>query len=213
MKILLVLAVVVTALLGGCGVSPTLTAAVASPSATSSSSTAATSHFSMAGLAFDYPAGWRSIPVERPLHYETVLAFLTSGGANASETCGSDYIPGAGGDCSEDYALPVNSSVVKLWRWDGPPTQRGAIASLRDQGWAILTIAGQPAAFTSAPGQGDAIPGSDVTLVWEVAAPEPGNQVAYRISATIRGPALAPIRGQLEAMIESLQLEAADASG
>jgi hypothetical protein len=76
-----------------------------------------------------------------------------------------------------------------------------------------MTIAGQPAAFTSAPGQDDAIPGSDVTLVWEVAAPEPDNQVAYRISAAIRGPDLAPIRGQLDAMIESVQLEAAGASG
>jgi hypothetical protein len=167
----------------------------------------------MTGLAFDYPAGWQSIPVERPLHYETILAFLTSGGATASETCGSDYIPGAGGDCSEDYALPVNSSVVKLSRWDGPPTRRGAIASLRDQGWAVMTIAGQPAAFASAPGQDDAISGSDITLVWEVAAPQPDNQVAYRISAAIRGPDLAPIQGQLEAMIESVRLEATGASG
>ena len=198
MNIRMLIVVAVSVLLAGCGVSP--------PNAS------ATAHFDMSGLAFDYPAEWRKISVGRILHYETVVAFLTSGAATADEPCGSAYVPGLGGDCSQDITLPANSVVVRISLWGGPPSgPAGAIAALRTQGWSALTIAGEPAAFT--PQALEGIPGSDRSLVWAVAAPGADNQKAYWITAGIRGPDLASIQAQVEAMIATIYLTAASASG
>jgi hypothetical protein len=171
-----------------------------------------TARFDMSGLAFDYPAAWQSISVGRVLHYETVIAFLTSSGATASETCGSAYIPGLGGDCSQEVTLPANSVVVKISLWGGPPSgPAGAIAALRAQGWSSTTVGGEPAAFT--PQALEGIPGSDRSLVWAVGVPGPDNdQKAYWITAGIRGPDLASIQAQVEAMIATVHVATASAS-
>ena len=198
MNIRILVVVAVSAFLVGCGVPP--------PNAS------ATAHFHMSGLAFDYPAAWRTISVGRILHYETVIAFLASGTATADEPCGSGYVPGLGGDCSEDITLPANSLVVKVSAWDGPPSgPAGAIAALRTAGWSAVTIAGEPAAYT--PQALEGIPGSDRSLVWAVAAPGSDNQKAYWITAGIRGPDFASIQAQVEAMIATIQLTAASAGG
>ena len=169
-----------------------------------------TAHFDTSGISFDYPAAWQSVSVGRILHYETVVAFLTSAGATASEPCGSAYIPGLGGDCSDVVTLPADSVVVKISMWGGPPSgPAGAIGALLAQGWSSTTVGGEPAAFTPQALQG--IPGSDRSLVWAVGVPGSGNeQAAYWITAGIRGPDLASIQAQVEAMIATVRVAAAN---
>ena len=190
--------VVASVLVAACGVSPT--------------PESSTARFDTSGLGFDYPAAWQSISVGRVLHYETVVAFLTSGAATASETCGSAYIPGLGGDCSQDITLPANSVVVRISLWGGPPSgPAGAIAALRAQGWSSTTVGAEPAAFT--PQALEGIPGSDRSLVWAVGVPGPdNNQKAYWITAGIRGPDVASIEAQVEAMIATIHVAVPSAS-
>ena len=140
-----------------------------------------------------------------------MVGFLASSGAAADETCGPGYVPGLGGDCSQDITLPTDSVVVRISLWDGPPSgPAGAIAALRAEGWSATTIGGQPAAFTRQALEG--ISGSDRSLVWAVAVPGADNQKALWITAGIRGPDLASIQTQIEAMIATVQLTAVPAS-
>ena len=157
-------------------------------------------------VSFDYPAGWHLTVVDHPLHYETVLAFLTTDAAEASESCGPGYIPGMGGDCTDRYHLAANSAIVRVSAWDGPPEPGGFLTGF--PGWQRLTLAGQPAAYSGSPPPGYAIRDADETLVWVIAGPGPDDLVGYAFTANIRGPQTATIRSQLEAILATLKLTA-----
>jgi hypothetical protein len=162
------------------------------------------SHAALGGVSFDYPVGWHLTVVDHLLHYETVLGFLTTDAANASESCGPGYVPGMGGDCTDRYQLSANSAIVRVSLWDGPPELGGFLT--RFQGWQMLTLAGQPAAYSGSPPPGFAIPDADETLVWAIAAPGTDDQVWYAFTANVRGPQIATIRSQLEATLATLKL-------
>jgi hypothetical protein len=162
------------------------------------------SRAALGSVSFEYPAGRHLSVVDHPLHYETVLAFLTTEAGQANESCGPGYVPGMGGDCTDRYDLAANSAIVRVSRWDGPPEPGGFLA--RFPGWQLLTLAGQPAAYSDSPPPGFAIPDADETLVWVIAAPGPDDEIGYAFTANIRGPQIATIKSQLEAVLASLKL-------
>jgi hypothetical protein len=161
-------------------------------------------HGEVDGLSFDYPADWTLTPVGHWKHYETVLAFLTSPHATATESCGPDYEPGLGAGCEDTYSLPTGSAVVRLSRWGEPQLRNGPITSPLPAGWQPLTIAGQPAAYT-----GDysdfSTPSSGQTVAWLIAAPGSEPWVFYAVVATINGPQTSTMT-QIEAMLAKLRI-------
>ena len=157
-------------------------------------------HTQLGGLSFDHPGDWTVTAADVPLHYETVLGFLTSPGASARESCGPDYVPGGGGDCAETSTVPTGSAVLRLSRWDGPPVIKGPIADLVDAGWQSMTIAGQPAAYMDHSGR---MAGHNVE--WRIAAGGADSLASYGIVATINGPP-AGLRAQIDAMLGTLKI-------
>ena len=157
-------------------------------------------HTQLGGLSFDHPGDWTVTAADVPLHYETVLGFLTSPGASARESCGPDYVPGGGGDCAETSTVPTGSAVLRLSRWDGPPVIKGPIADLVDAGWQSMTIAGQPAAYMDHSGR---MAGQSVE--WRIAAGGADSLASYGIVATISGPP-AGLRAQIDAMLATLRI-------
>jgi hypothetical protein len=155
--------------------------------------------FKSSGLALDYPSAWHVTYSGLALHYEQVIAFMGTG--DGSLTCGSDYIPGLGGTCAEKYALPANSVVVKVSVWDGPPTPKGAVdwASSGDPLASPAVVGGYPAVVRTLSS------GSTEDLVLEWTLTEPGNaDGSYRLTAHFKGPDIAPLRSQVDALIESV---------
>ncbi|MGH2468235.1 MAG: hypothetical protein ACRDGL_11005 [Candidatus Limnocylindrales bacterium] len=157
--------------------------------------------YSAQGLSFSYPAGWKNTELDLTLHYETVLAYMGSG--SGTMTCGSDYIPGAGGTCDEQIRLGPDSVVLKVSLLEGPPTPHGTVA------WALsgdpsataVTVGGQPAARQSASPQGAA----DAATEWTIA--KPGDSFgAYTIIAYLKGPDTAADQAQIQALIDSIAL-------
>lgn len=203
MYVRMLVVVAVIALVAGCGVPPSPVAPSAGPPTQSP-----TAHLELTGLALDYPATWQSTYVGRLLHYETVVAFLTSGAATASEPCGSAYVPGMGDGCSQVIKLASNSAVVRISLWDVPSGAGGPIAADIADGWSAMIIGGEPAAFTDRPGVGQGIPDSDAVLIWAVAVPGSDDLKSYQITAGIRGPDVASIESQVEAMIGTIHVSA-----
>ncbi len=154
------------------------------------------------GLSFTYPGDWTLTVVDRPLHYETVLAFLTSPGASARESCGPDYIPGLGGGCTDTYSVPPGSAVLRLSEWAGPPAIKGPIVDLLDAGWQPVTIAGRPAAYS-----GDEVGSTTGTdrVEWRIAAPGANSLATFGIVATMSEPS-AGLRGQITALLTTLRI-------
>ena len=82
--------------------------------------------YSEQGLAFEYPAAWKANEIDLGMHYQTVLAYIASASASGTMTCGTDYIPGAGGTCDQHLTFGPDSVVIKVSEWDGPPTLTGS---------------------------------------------------------------------------------------
>jgi len=154
-------------------------------------------------LAFDYPSDWTLSPSSNNQHYYSVLAFLISPTAHASETCGPDHIAGLG-SCSDSYDVPGGAAVVQLSEWDGPPRPDGARTLIAEDiaaGWQSLVVAGQSAAYLAVPGG----PASETTLTWQIAGPETGGQVTYEVRAMI-GPGTSNLTTVVEAIVSSLRI-------
>ncbi len=163
----------------------------------------ATTHGSAGSLAFDYPSDWTLTPSSNIQHYYSVLAFLISPTAHASETCGPDHIAGLG-SCSDSYDVPGGAAVVQLSEWDGPPRQAGARTLVADDiatGWQPLVVAGQSAAYLAVPGGAS----SETTLTWQIVGPEAGGWVTYEIRAMI-GPGTSNLTATVEAIVASLRI-------
>ncbi|HEX5467282.1 MAG TPA: hypothetical protein VFW92_11475 [Candidatus Limnocylindrales bacterium] len=157
-------------------------------------------HYSGQGLSFAYPAAWKVHELDLALHYEDVLAYLGSG--SGTMTCGSDYIPGAGGTCDQQLMLGPDSVVIKVSRMDGPPTPHGWVAWTLsgDAGAVALTVGGQPAARSSA-----APDVADSATQWTIS--RPGDMyVVYTLVAYVKGPDVTAEQAQVQALIDSIAI-------
>jgi hypothetical protein len=159
----------------------------------------------IAGVSFDYPTGWTLTPVGHLKHYEDVLAFLTSPTATASESCGPEYIPGAGGGCTDLYTNPAGSVVIRLSSWGGPPMPSGAkgvVAADVAGGWVAETVGGQPAAYTTSYSDRSDPPGA--TVAWFIASPA-SQATVYSILATTSGPDDPALTAIIERIVASIR--------
>jgi hypothetical protein len=198
----LVLAAVVV---GVIGLAPILRGP-SSPAANSSSgpTSAPTVRLAMDGLSLAIPADWNVTSPNLELHYETVLAYVGTG--DGSMSCGSDYIPGLGGTCAQTLNLPVNSVVVKVSSWDGPPAPRGIVNEiLAADPAAAVAIGDTTGAFEALPVAQVYEPGrADTVLEWTLQRPGGDPNKSYSIEAFLRGPDDSLIRVQLDAVIASV---------
>jgi hypothetical protein len=163
----------------------------------------------LGALSFDYPAGWSLTTVGHLKHYETVLGFLASPVASAQESCGPEYVPGAGGGCSDSYSLPPGAIVIRLSRWDGPPSPNGKgaaglVAADIAAGWQAQTVAGEPAAYDPTYSDGSA-PTTGTTVAWFLAASGAQDWVDYSVVATMNG-ADPAARATVDAVVASLRV-------
>jgi hypothetical protein len=155
-----------------------------------------TAHFSMSGLAFDYPASWHLETQSNPAHYETVFAFLGTG--TASQVCPIGYIPGAD-SCADSYDLGPDLFVLRLSVQDGPPVRIDQVTDLlrADPADVSLTIGGRPAAMQVQTGQ--------LSVIWTVAGENAA--LAYVIQARIQGPDVSTIRAQIDAVVRTITFD------
>lgn len=159
-------------------------------------------------LSFTLPAGWSVTNVGHPKHYETVLAFVASPAASASESCGPDYVPGMGSGCVDAYSLPAGSVVIRLSEWQLPPRgPNGAadeIAADVAGGAKITTVANQSAAFFDPYADGDT-PKDGTTIAWFVAGPGKGSLRTYALVVTMTSDDAAT-RETVQAIVDSLRI-------
>jgi hypothetical protein len=155
-----------------------------------------TAHFSMSGLAFDYPASWHLETQSNPAHYETVFAFLGTG--TASQVCPIGYIPGAD-SCADSYDLGPDLFVLRLSVQDGPPVRIDQVTDLlrADPAAVSLTIGGRPAAMQVQAGQ--------LSVIWTVAGENA--DIAYVLQARIQGPDVSTIRAQIDAVVRTITFD------
>ncbi|MFN8630451.1 MAG: hypothetical protein U0838_09075 [Chloroflexota bacterium] len=163
-------------------------------------------------LSFAVPAGWTLTPVGHQKHYSTVLAFLTSPGASASESCGPAYVPGMGSGCADTYTTPAAFAVIRLEEWQLPArAPDGAVAEITAEiadGAQATTVAGQPAAYHAAYADVDA-PTGGATVAWWVAGPADHDGRAFAIVATTGGQDPGTM-ASVQAIVDSLQIAASD---
>jgi hypothetical protein len=152
-----------------------------------------TAHFTMLGLSFDYPASWHLETPSNPAHYETVFAFVGTG--TAQQVCPIGYIPGADG-CADSYDLGPDTFVLRLALQDGPPVRVDRVTDLlRNDASAVSTsIGGRRAAVQAQTGE--------LVAIWTVAGRNAST--AYVLRAWIRGPDIATIRSQIDAVVRSI---------
>jgi hypothetical protein len=183
----------------GCGASVTVSPAL--PSATS----AATSHFAASGISLDYPAAWNAMQLDTQFHYVRVLGLLGSG--DFAEACPSDAQPGQMNTCTEQVSVSPGTVVVQVSTWQ-LPTPAG-MSEVQYQQYADpsavpMTVAGQRAVRSNV---GEPMNGADQHLLWLVDAPG-SSSTAYGVEAWLRGPDVAGLRAQLDAMIATAVVSA-----
>lgn len=201
-RLLAVLVVVVAAAFAGLAISAAIQRGRGGPANQGGAAAPATAQFSEAGLHLSYPASWSARTVDLPLHYENVMAYVGSG--SGTMTCGSDFIPGLGGTCAEQFDLSPDTVVLKVTRASGPPSPDGPVAwSLaNDPGVAPTTIAGQPGTVQTL----DQPPsGVDSAVMWIFTNPS-DPLGSYRITAYMRGPDVASLRAQVEAVLKTASI-------
>jgi len=112
---------------GSAGSSATLAAPIPTSSATASSSPApagSLAHFDRDGLAFDYPASWKTSVSGLNMHYITILDFLGTGSGLATCTA---ITPGpsdkfiSSEECGANLTVGAGQVMVELSSQDGPP--------------------------------------------------------------------------------------------
>jgi hypothetical protein len=163
--------------------------------------TAATSHFSSPGIAFDYPSTWKATQLNVEFHYEATLGLLGTG--EFAEACPSDAQPGQMNTCVEQFTLAPDTVIVKASRW-WLLTPRGMsevqFQAFADPSAVPMTISGQRGVRSRL---GEPMSGADEHWLWLVDAPgDPST--AYAIEAWLRGPDLDVPRAQLDAVVASM---------
>ena len=156
-------------------------------------------HFDRDGLAFDYPASWKTSVSGLNMHYVTILDFLGTGSGLASCTA---ITPGpndkfiSGTECGAHLTVGAGQVVVEVSLQEGPPGL-GLIdpsdPSGIDSGGKYVTVGGLPAIFSD----------SGTTLDWTLSVP--GQLMSrYRIHVEMKDPGAEQMRAQVEALVASL---------
>ena len=192
-RLLAALVVVVAAVAAGLAISAAVEPGRGGSATQGAGPSPGAAQFSQGGLHFSYPADWSASTVDLPLHYENVMAYVGSG--TGTMTCGSDFIPGLGGTCSEQLHLSTNTVVLKVAQASGPPSPNGPVrwSLANDPGVASTTIAGQPGTVQTL---GQPPSGVDSAILWVFANPS-DPLGSYRVTAYMRGPDLAGLRAQV----------------
>jgi hypothetical protein len=159
-------------------------------------------HFDRDGLAFDYPASWRTSVSGLNMHYVTILDFLGTGSGLATCTA---VTPGpsekflSGVECGANLTVGPGQVMVELSSQDGPffggpidPSDPAGIAS----GGTYVTVGGLPAIFSD----------SGTTLDWTLSMPGEING-RYIIHAEIKGPGDEQMHAQVEALVASISYD------
>lgn len=179
------------------------------PSAPTQAPAGALAHFDRDGLAFDYPASWKTSVSGLNMHYITILDFLGSGSGLA--TCAvitpgpSDQFIG-GSECGADLTVGAGQVMVELSRQDGPP-RPGPIDPSDptgiESGGKYVTVGGLPAIFYE---ESRVDPNSGATLDWTLSVP--GDLISrYIIHAEIKNPGVEQMRAQVEALVASIRYD------
>lgn len=190
---------------GSAGSSATLAEPIPTYVPTASSSPApagSLAHFDQDGLAFDYPASWKTSVSGLNMHYITILDFLGTGSGLATCTA---ITPGpsdkfiSSEECGASLTVDAGQVMVELSSQDGPPhpgpidpSDLKALAA----GQKYVTVGGLPAIFED----------SGATLDWTLSVP--GQLISeYYIHAEIKGPGDEQMRAQVEALVASIRYD------
>jgi hypothetical protein len=156
---------------------------------------AAPNHFAEAGLAFDYPAGWRAY------HYELTSSFFSSiaylGTVDVKDPCVREA---NGMTCGTGYALLPGTLVVDIQAASFP-------------GFSILDVpaGARPITVDGLPGyveDGEAVPATGATAVRTWSIPRPGSIDNYvRITANVRAPNEEAMLGFVDGMVKGIRYE------
>jgi hypothetical protein len=162
-----------------------------------------TKHFARAGISLDYPASWTVTTEDHPAHYDSVLAFIGSG--TASQSCGSDYIPGLGA-CDDVYEVGPDQVVLRVALINGPPPVVDFVTDAlnNDPSATAATVAGQKAAVQ------DTTVNGQTAVVWTLPNVA-GSYGAFQITAIIAGPDVTQGRAAANAVVQTVSYDKATA--
>lgn len=177
-----------------------LAACVGSPSTASVAGTplpAGFATFHESGLVFEYPAAWRVFHYSEVSSFSNLIAYLAT--VDVPDPCTRSANETS---CSSNYRLDPDSLVVTV-RNNGNPTFD--ILQGRPPGAQAMTIGGLPAYVEPESAQvlGS---GADVGVVWTLSMPGSVDNF-YTISADIRGPDTARLRGEVDALVASVRYD------
>ena len=153
-------------------------------------------HFRGDGLGFDYPAEWRVHDASAGFSGGSVVAIL--GTVRVDPACGVLRV-----DINCFYRGELQPGSVALVVGTVAWMDRTFFDFEPSEGWA-LTAGGLPAALTvSGPNTAD---GSDLGMEWIL--PMPGMVTnGYTLRASLRGPGVAEMRAQLDALVASIRFD------
>lgn len=157
--------------------------------------------FNESGLVFDYPASWREFHGQSVSSFSSLIAYLGTVPVDAS--CSSK--PSNGGvetTCGEHFQLVSNSLAVAV-RANGFPN----FSVLNVPAGALsMVIGGLPGYQEVGPSPPGDPSGAETVVTTTIAHPALIDNY-YTITASLRGPDVAPMRTQLDALIASLRFD------
>ena len=157
--------------------------------------------FDEGGLSFRYPAGWREFHHEVTTSFSSVIAYLAT--VDVPEPCITmSYPDRTEVACADRFTLTPDSLVVTVTNNGFPGFD---ILTRRPTGATPLTVDGLPAYVETGDAGGPVPPGTTV-VTWTLARPGSVDNY-FTIHAQIRGPHVAPLRAQLDALVASLRYD------
>ena len=156
--------------------------------------------FGEGGLVFSYPAAWRIFHHTATSSFSWSIADLAT--VDVPEPCiTTQDVVGARTDCADRFRLGPNSLVVRVIGGGAP-----GLSILRKPAAATaLTVDAMPAYVEALPPDDPAV-GADESLVWTLSRPSSVDNF-IQIHAFVRGPDLALLTGQLQALISSTRYD------
>ncbi len=158
--------------------------------------------FAEGGLAFEYPAGWRVFHHQELSTASSLIAELST--VDVPEPCSTTPVQGGGTQvsCSARYRLQPDTLVVRVSAngWPSFNILDPLPAAARP-----LVVGGLPA-YVEVGLPVDPATGADTVVTWTLARPGSVDNY-YTISAALRGPDIATMRAQLDALVASLRFD------
>ncbi|GAC1666137.1 MAG: hypothetical protein NVS9B8_07450 [Candidatus Limnocylindrales bacterium] len=156
--------------------------------------------FGEGGLVFSYPATWRLFHHTATSSFSWSIADLAT--VDVPDPCiTTQDVVGASTTCADRFRLEPNSLVVHVGGGGAPgiPIFRKPAAAT------ALTVDAMPAFFETLPPDEAAV-GADESLVWTLSRPSSVDNFV-ELHALVRGPDLALLTGQLQALVSSIRYD------